>query len=63
MTTDPNLKPARDRSAHNDIAALLRDIPVVRDVKDFAVPGVFETDDELEDFLGWYESERRANLA
>ena len=63
MTTDPNPEPVRDLSARADIAALLRDVPVVKDIKDFAVPGVFETDEELDDFLNWYQAERQANLA
>ena len=63
MTRDPNPEPVRDLSARTDIAALLREVPVVKDVKDFVVPGVFETDEELDDFLRWYEAERQANLA
>lgn len=63
MTTDPNPELVRDLSARADIAALLRDVPVVKDIKDFAVPGVFETDEELDDFLNWYQAERQANLA
>lgn len=60
MTSDH--EPVRDLSACTNIAALLRDVPVVKDIKDFAVPGVFETDEELDDFLRWYDAERRANL-
>jgi hypothetical protein len=63
MTDDPNPEPVRDLSARADMAALLRDVPVVKDIKDFAVPGVFETDEELDDFLNWYQAERQANLA
>ena len=63
MTTDPNPEPVRDLSGRADIAALLRDVPVVKDIKDFAVPGAFETDEELDDFLNWYQAERQANLA
>lgn len=63
MTTDPDPAPVRDLSARADVAALLREVPVVQNVHDFAVPGVFETDEELDDFLRWSASERQANLA
>lgn len=63
VTTDPHGESVRDLSASTNIAALVHDVPVVRDIKDFAVPGVFETDEELDDFLRWYEAERQTNLA
>ena len=63
ITTDPCPERVRDLFARADMAALLRDVPVVKDIKDFAVPGVFETDEELDDFLNWYQAERQANLA
>jgi hypothetical protein len=63
VTSDPKPDTVCDLSGRADIATLLGDLPVVKDIKDFAVDGVFETDEELEDFLRWYDCERRANLA
>lgn len=63
MTSNPYPEAVRDLSARTDIEALLRDVPVVKDLKDFTVPGVFETDEELDDFLSWSAAERRATIA
>ena len=63
VTSDPNPETVRDLSARNDIAALLRDVPVVKDIKDYAIPEFFETDEEFADFQRWLEAERQANLA
>lgn len=60
MTTDPHAEPAREFSASTDLAALLRDLPVVKDIKDFAIPGVFDSDEELNDFLAWHEVDRQS---
>lgn len=63
MTSDPNPEPARDLSARNDIEALERTLPVVKDIGDYAVPEFFETDEEFEDFQRMLEADRQANLA
>lgn len=63
VTTDPNPDLVRDLSARNDIEALRRTLPVVKDIKDYMVPGIFETDEELEDFRRMLEADRQADLA
>ena len=40
-----------------------RGIKPVHDVADMARDGVFETDEELDEFLAWVRAERQANLA
>lgn len=58
MTRTPNLSP------RTDIAGLLRDLPVVNDIKDYAAfEFFFETDEEFAEFLRWHEAEREANPA
>lgn len=63
VTSDPNPEPVRDLSSRNDIEALRRTLPVVKDIKDYAVPGIFETDEELEDFQRMLEADRQTSLA
>jgi len=45
--------------------ALLREknVQPIQSVDDLACDGIFETDDELDEFLAWVTAERRANLA
>ncbi|NKQ58413.1 hypothetical protein HFP15_36735 [Amycolatopsis sp. K13G38] len=52
-----------DGPAH--LAALVaeKDVQPIRSVDDLACEGVFETDDELDEFLAWVSAERKANLA
>lgn len=63
VTTDPNPDLVRDLSARNDIEALRRTLPVVKDIKDYAVPEFFERDEEFEDFQHMLEADRQADLA
>lgn len=47
------------------LEALLRekDVQPIRSVNDLACEGIFDTDQELDEFLTWVTAERRANLA
>ena len=36
---------------------------MVKDISDLAIPELFESDEELDEFLTWYRAERQANLA
>lgn len=63
MTTEPNRAPVHDLSARTDIDHLLATIPVVENLDDFAIPGIFESDKELEDFLAWLSAEQDAPTA
>jgi len=40
-----------------------RGLKPIRSVDDLACDGVFDTDEELDEFLAWYRAERQANLA
>ena len=40
-----------------------KDVQPIRSVNDLACEGIFDTDQELEEFLTWVTAERRANLA
>ncbi len=42
---------------------LFRDVPPIESVDNLAAPGVFDSDDELDEFLVWVRAERNANLA
>lgn len=59
----PELEPVRDFSARNDIEALKRTLPVVNDIKDYMVPGIFETDEKHADFRRMLEADRQADLS
>ncbi|NKQ57591.1 hypothetical protein HFP15_32485 [Amycolatopsis sp. K13G38] len=47
------------------LAALVaeKDVQPIRSVDDLACEGVFETEQELDEFLAWVSAERKANLA
>lgn len=47
------------------LAALVaeKDVRPIRSVDDLACDGVFETGDELDEFLAWVSAERKANLS
>ncbi len=38
-------------------------MPPIKDVSELAIPGFFESDEELDEFLAWYRAERDAQLA
>jgi hypothetical protein len=63
VTSNPDPEPIRDLSARNDIEALRRNLPVVKDIKDYAAPEFFDTDEEFNEFQRWLEAERKAKLA
>jgi hypothetical protein len=42
---------------------LFRDVPPLRSAEDLVCDGIFDTDEELDEFLGYTYAERRANLA
>jgi hypothetical protein len=63
MTTDSQSSPERFASDRTDIDALFRDTPVLLSPHDWAAPGIFESDEEVEEFIAWVRAERNANLA
>lgn len=46
-----------------DLHELFRDVPPIKSIEDLAAPEVFETDEELEEFLTFVRADRNANLA
>lgn len=44
------------------VEELFRDVPV-QSARDLACDGIFDTDDELDEFLAFTYAERRTNLA
>jgi hypothetical protein len=46
-----------------DLDELFRDVPPINSIEDLAAPEVFETDDELDEFLVFVRADRNANLA
>ena len=57
--------PARSADARRraGIDELFRNVPPIKSVDELAAPGVFESDEELDEFLAWMRAERDANLA
>lgn len=46
-----------------DLDELFRDVPAIQSIEDLAAPDVFETDEELDEFLAFVRADRNANLA
>jgi len=46
-----------------ELDELFRDVPPIKSIEDLAAPEVFETDEELEEFLTFVRADRNANLA
>lgn len=45
-----------------DVEELFRDVPPIGSIEDLAAPGVFATDEELDEFLAFVRADRNANL-
>lgn len=63
MTTDPQGAPGPDFPGRVDIEAVFKDVPPIGDISELAAPEIFETDEELDEFLEWYRAERDAHAA
>ena len=61
--TNPQPIPALNSSDRVDLDELFRDAGPVGDGSDLAAPGVFETPEELDEFLDWLRAVRAAVLA
>ncbi len=46
-----------------ELDELFRDVPPIKSIEELATPEVFETDEELEEFLAFVRADRNANLA
>ena len=51
------------RSRRVDVDELFRGVPPIKSIEDLAAPDVFETDEELDEFLAFVRADRNANLA
>jgi len=60
---DPQPLPARDGSDRVDLDELFRDVRRVGDGSALAAPGVFESTDELDEFLTWLRADRTVGLS
>lgn len=60
---EPTHTPQTDLSARADLEALLREVPTIADPDDLAADGIFENDDEVDDFLRSVRSARGADVA
>lgn len=65
MTSDAEFTSHQGLDGPALLAALLEEkgTPPIRSVGELACEGIFDTDEELEEFLAWVRAERRANLA
>lgn len=63
VSTNPQPIPAFDSSDRVDLDELFREARPVGDGSDLAAPGVFETPEELDEFLAWLRADRAVGLA
>jgi hypothetical protein len=65
MTTPDSAHDAAGWPADKPVSLdeLFRDVPPLRSADDLACDGVFDTDEELDEFLTYTYADRRANLA
>lgn len=63
MTSSPHDVAHAANRSHATVAELFRGVPPISSVDDLAVPEVFETDAELEEFLTSVRADRHADLA
>jgi len=62
MTVEPTPTSATDLSAPADVETLLREVPKIVDADDLATDGIFDSDDEVDDFLRSMRSARDADI-
>jgi hypothetical protein len=63
VTSSPDPAAAGNARRRACIDELFRDVQPIESVDDLAAPGVFESDDELNEFLAWVRAERNADRA
>ena len=59
MTTNPQPLPVQDGSDHVDLDALFRGVKPIGDGSELSAD-VFETQEDLDDFLAWLRADRAA---
>ncbi len=63
VSTNTQPLPAQTGSDRVDLDELFRNVRPIGDDNDLAAPGVFESTDELDEFLAWLRADRAAGLA
>jgi hypothetical protein len=63
VTSAPDPASSTEARRRAGVDELFRDVPPIDSVDSLAAPGVFDSDDELDEFLLWVRAERNANLA
>lgn len=65
MTSGAEFASHEDLEGPALLEALLRekDVQPIRSIDELACDGIFDTDEELDEFLAWIRAEREANLA
>lgn len=63
MTSSPDSAATADARRRAGIDELFRAVDPIESIDDLAAPSVFESDQELDEFLAWVRAERNANLA
>ena len=63
MTSRPEPAASAGARRRDGINEQFGDGALIESVDEFAAPGVFESDAELDEFLAWVRAERNANLA
>lgn len=63
MTTSGADYPATPQPGVPSVDELFRDVQPVETVEDLACDGIFESDEELDEFLAYTYASRRADLA
>jgi hypothetical protein len=63
VTSSPDSAAVGDARRRAGIDELFRDVPPIESVDDLAAPGVFTSDEELDDFLEWVRAARNADTA
>lgn len=63
MTSSPDPAASGDANGRDEVDELFRNIPPIEAIEDLAAPDVFESDEELNEFLAFVRADRNANLA
>ena len=63
VTSHPEHSVPSAGTSKMNVAELFRDVPPIRSVSELAASDVFESDEELDDFLSAVRADRDADLA
>ena len=63
VTSSPDSAAIADVRRRVGIDELFGSVALIESIDDLAAPNVFDSDQELDEFLAWVRAERNANLA